>query len=142
MTTIPPNTVIQRRLRTLAAGSAFVFVLGALAGCGLIPGLPGANSGTTVESELVGTTWSGQDSDGDEWDLELQADGTVGLTYNGSSYDDATDTWTHSGDVLAVLIGFDDGPVNLVGQYGGLNAPIEMDGSYSGGSFTLTLTRG
>lgn len=141
MNTTPRNHHISSRLRSVAAGSALLFVLGALAGCGLIPGLPGGSSGASVDSELVGTTWSGTDSDGDSWGLELQGDGTIGLTYNGSSYDDAGDTWTQSGNTVAMHIAFDDGAVDLVGDYQGLDAPMEADGSYAGGSFTVTLTR-
>lgn len=142
MTTTPHIPHTARRLRALAAGSALVFALGALSGCALLPGLPGLPAGGAVDSELVGTTWSGIDSDGDSWGLELQGDGTVGLNYNDSSYDDAGDTWSHSGDTITMHIGFDDGDVVLVGDYAGLDAPMETNGSYDGGTFTVTLTRG
>ncbi len=41
------------------------------------------------EVDLTGTTWGGTDSDGDVWGFEFQSDGTVGLTFNGATYDDS-----------------------------------------------------
>ena len=144
----------HRAARAFAAVSALVLALGVLSGCAFLPGLPGlpapggqssggqSSGDSDVEgSELVGTSWSGTDSDGDSWGLDFQSDGTVGLTYNGSSYDDPGDTWSQKGDTVSMHVGFDDGDVELVGHYEGLDEPMETDGSYDGGTFTLTLTR-
>ncbi|AYF96809.1 hypothetical protein [Protaetiibacter intestinalis] len=145
------TTTTSPRSRSLVALLATLLLAVALAGCSLIPSLPTGGGGTDTgtnggsddggESELVGTTWSGTDSDGDTWTLEFQEDGTVGLTYDGNSFDDGTDTWSESGGTLTVHIEFSDGPVELTGAFLGLDQPIETQGSYTGGSFTLTLTR-
>ncbi len=142
------TTSTPTALRALAAGAALALAAVALSGCSLLSFLPGSGSGSggsgggvPADSELIGTTWSGIDSDTDEWSLELQQDGTVGLVYNGNSFDDAGDTWSQSGDSVSMHIQFDDGPIDMVGQFAGLNAPMEMNGSYDGGTFTLTLTR-
>ncbi|MCS0499321.1 hypothetical protein [Protaetiibacter mangrovi] len=139
MTTTPSS-------RILAAIAASTLVLGALTGCSLpsIPGLPGFGGAgdAVVDSELVGTTWSGTDSDGDSWVLELQEDGTVGLTYDGSSYDDSTDTWAQVGSTVTFHIGFDDGDIDMIGEYAGVDSPMEASGTYPGGSFTVTLVQG
>lgn len=63
----------------------------------------------------------------------------MGLDYNGDAYDDASDTWSVSGDTLAIHVAFDDGAVDMSGPV----APdsIDLDGTYPGGTFTLTLTK-
>jgi len=137
------------RTPRLASGFAAVAILAAaLTGCAFIPTIPsgsGSDSGTgsdgATSSELAGTTWTGVDSDGDEWGLELQSDGTVGLEYNGDAFDDATDVWAQAGDTVTIHVGFDDGDIDMIGQYAGLDAPMEATGTYDGGTFTVTLTR-
>src|SRR5690606_4943135 len=94
-----------------------------------------------ADSELIGTTWVGTDSDGDSWEFELQSDGTVGLTYNDSDYDDPADVWFQSGSQLRINVAFDDGDVDLNGVYTDLDSAIDLAGSYDGGSFSLTVTR-
>jgi hypothetical protein len=133
-------------VRRLTESVVAVVLLGVLTAC--FPGLPGvggngSNGGTgggQVSDELVGTTWSGTDSDGDDWGFEFQADGTVGLTFNGSSYDDDTDTWSVSGQTLAIHTVFVDGDYDFTGAYDG-GSSVDLDGSWPGGSFTLTITR-
>lgn len=135
------------RTPRLASGIAAIALLAiALTGCAFIPTIPsgsGTDSGSdgASSSELAGTTWSGVDSDGDSWGLELQSDGTVGLNYNGDSFDDSTDVWAQAGDTVTLHIGFDDGDIEMIGQYDGLEAPMEATGTYDGGTFTVTLTR-
>lgn len=132
--------------RLLAGTAAFAFLAAALTGCAFLPTLPSApgaddpGSGDAPSSELSGTTWSGVDSDGDAWGLEFQPDGTVGLEYNGDSFDDSTDVWAQAGDTVTIHIGFDDGDIDMIGQYAGLDAPMETAGTYDGGEFTVTLT--
>jgi len=136
--------------RTLGGIAVLALAAAALAGCAFIPSIPtgagsGNDSGDQVtgdsNSELAGTSWSGTDSDGDTWGLEFQSDGTVGLTYDGNSFDDDTDVWAQAGDTVTVHIEFTDGPIDLIGQYAGLEAPMESTGTYDGGTFTLTLTQ-
>lgn len=143
------TTTTTRTTRLAAAAAAIALLSAVLAGCSLIPNLPGVGTGGASEgdsdgassSELAGTTWSGVDSDGDAWGLELQEDGTVGLTYGGNSFDDTTDIWAQAGDTVTIHVEFDDGPIDIVGQYEGLDAPLETTGTWSDGTFTLTLTR-
>jgi len=144
------TTTTTRTPRLVAAAATIALVTAVLAGCSLLPSLPGAgtdggategNSESASSSELAGTTWAGVDSDGDAWGLELQEDGTVGLTYGGNSFDDATDIWAQAGDTVTIHVEFEDGPIDIVGQYAGLDAPLETTGTWSDGTFTLTLTR-
>ncbi len=136
MTTTTPRT------RIIGGLAAALFAAAALAGCAFIPSIPDASTGGGSDTpELAGTTWSGVDSDGDEWGLELQSDGTVGLNYNGEAFDDAGDVWAQAGDTVTFHIGFDDGDIDMIGQYEGLDAPMETTGTYEGGTFTITLTR-
>lgn len=137
-------TTTMRTPRLASGIAAFVFAAAALTGCAFIPSIPsGSDSGSDSDggtsSELAGTTWSGTDSDGDEWGLEFQPDGTVGLDYNGDTFDDATDVWAQAGDTVTIHIGFDDGDIDMIGQYEGLDAPMETTGTYDGGTFTVTL---
>lgn len=126
--------------RALATGSATLVLLVSLTACFGLPGLPGGNSGgDTDTSSLAGTSWSGTDSDGDTWGIDFQSDGTIGLDYNGSEYDDASDTWKVSGSTLAINVAFDDGAVGLTGPVG--ESSMDLDGTYTGGTFTLTLTK-
>lgn len=133
--------------RLVSASTAFVLLGAALSGCALIPIFPsGSGSGDggsngASSSELAGTTWSGVDSDGDAWGLEFQPDGTVGLEYNGDAFDDAGDVWAQSGDTVTMHIGFDDGDVELIGQYEGLDETMETTGTHSAGTFTISLER-
>lgn len=129
--------------RTLATAAASLLLLASLTACFGLPGLPttgGGGGDTTTDSELTGTTWSGVDSDGDAWGFEFQSDGTVGLTYNGDSYDDPSDTWNVDGGTLTIHTAFDDGDVDLTGPVG--DTTIDLDGSYTGGTFTLTIEKG
>ena len=135
-----PRSRIRLLNLTVVVGVASV----ALTGCAFLPGLGGvvsSRSGSADESELVGTTWAGIDSDGDSWELEFQRDGTLGLTYEGGSYDDPSDVWSHTGSTVTMHVAFDDGAVDMVGTYAGLRADMETQGTYPGGEFTLTLAQ-
>jgi hypothetical protein len=120
--------------RTLATASATLLLLASLTACSLLPG-----GGTTDTSGLAGTSWSGTDSDGDVWGIDFQSDGTIGLDYNGNEYDDASDTWKVSGGTLAIHVAFTDGDVDLTGPVAADS--IDLDGTYTGGTFTLTITK-
>jgi hypothetical protein len=134
--------------RSLSLGSAALLVVALLAACfPVLPGAgspPGTGSGTEggTASDLAGTTWSGTDSDGDDWELEFQADGTVAVAFNGGSrFDDASDTWTLSGTTLDIHLVFVESDYDFAGPYDG-GASIPLDGTWAGGGFTLTITRG
>lgn len=132
--------------RTIATASASLILLASLTACFAPPALPGGNTGgdtggdTGTGTDLTGTSWSGTDSDGDTWAFDFQGDGTVGLTYNGNSYDDPADTWAVSGSTLTIHTAFDDGDVDMTGNVDGSDS-IDLDGSYPGGTFTLTITQ-
>jgi hypothetical protein len=134
--------------RTLATASASLLLLASLTACFGFPSLPGGGTGGEPEpepgggtetTELSGTSWSGVDSDGDAWGIEFQEDGTIGLDYNGNPFDDASDTWTVSGDTVTIHVAFTDGAVDMAGPIG--EDSIDLDGTYTGGTFTLTLTK-
>jgi hypothetical protein len=132
--------------RTLTTLSLAALVAASLTSCSLLPNPLGGGGSDNAEapnadSELIGTTWVGTDSDGDSWEFELQSDGTVGLTYNDSDYDDPADVWFQSGSQLRINVAFDDGDVDLNGVYTDLDSAIDLAGSYDGGSFSLTVTR-
>ena len=137
------------RIKRITGVAATTVVLAALlSGCfgGGTPTTtdPGTGSGTGTEQttdSLAGTSWSGTDSDGDEWAFDFQDDGTVGLTYNGSSYDDPSDTWKLSGGSLSIHTAFDDGDVDMTGPYADGASSIDLNGTYAGGTFTLTITQ-
>jgi hypothetical protein len=134
--------------RTLAIAPVTLLLLASLTGCFAFPGLTGDDTGGEPQPEpsggaqtsaLSGTSWSGIDSDGDSWDFDFQSDGTVGFTYNGKSYDDATDTWAVSGETLSIHVAFSNTDVDLTGQVA--EETIDLDGTYSGETFTLTITQ-
>lgn len=135
--------------RTLATASASLLLLASLTACFALPSLPGGGGnpggepepgGGTETSELTGTSWSGVDSDGDSWGLDFQDDGTVGLTYNGNPYDDESDTWTVSGDTLAIHVAFSDGDIDMSGPVA--EDSIDLDGTCGEDcAFTLTITK-
>ena len=103
----------------------------------------GGDSDSASSSELAGTTWTrrrlrrrllGVSS--------CSADGTVGLTYGGNSYDDATDIWAQARRHR-------HHPRRVRGRRRSTSSdstpdstpPLETDGTWSDGTFTLTLTR-
>ncbi|QNO36600.1 hypothetical protein H4J02_08780 [Protaetiibacter sp. SSC-01] len=138
-------TTAPVRLRMLAAGAGTLLGLDALVGCAPNASQPAPSPTPTASSspasELVGTTWTGIDTDGDPWTFEFQDDGTVAFTFLESSYDDAGDTWAHEGDEVVIHIEFVDGPVDISAVYAGLDAPMEATAAYEGGGFAMTLTR-
>jgi hypothetical protein len=131
--------------RTLSIGTVTLFLAAVLTAC--FPQLPGINTGgntggdnggdTTVE--LTGT-WTGTDSDGDDWEIEFQADNTLGISFNGDGpSDEPGDTWRLSGNSLEMTVtGFEDGDIEFTGTYDGGSA-IPLTGTYAGRPFTLTL---
>ena len=136
--------------RSLSLGSTALLVLALLTAC--FPALPGAGGppggdpGTGTDggtsNDLAGTTWSGTDSDGDSWELEFQPDGTVAVAFNeGNRFDDASDTWALSGTTLDIHLVFVESDYDFTGTFDGGDS-IPLDGTWAGGGFTLTITRG
>jgi hypothetical protein len=132
--------------RRLSVAAAALLLLATLTACfpslpniGGGGGTPATGGGGTTSTDLAGTTWGGTDSDGDTWAFEFQNDGTVGLTYNGDFFDDATDTWTLDGTNLSIHIVGSDSDFDFAGPYDG-GSSIPLTGTYSGGTFTVTVT--
>jgi hypothetical protein len=123
------------RLRVFAAALSLSLVI-AVSGCSTITQVL---SGPSTGEPLIGTSWSGTDSDGDDWGILFQEDGTVGLTFGGSEYDDATDTWAVADETLTISIAFTTGVATLVGPYTDGATSIDLEGEQSDLSWTLTL---
>lgn len=123
------------RLRAFAAIALSLALVAGTSACSLIPGLAPEATG----EPLIDTTWSGTDSDGDEWGLLFEADGTVGLTYNGNEYDDATDTWRVANNTLTISIAFSEGVATMTGPYSDGATSVDLEGSQGSASWTLTI---
>jgi len=114
-------------------------LLVSLSGCFFAPSSGGGTTSDTATS-IAGTTWGGTDSDGDTWKFEFQPDNTVGLTYNGDSFDDASDTWAVAGGTLTIKIAFNDGLATMTGPYTGGNS-VNLAGTQGTATWTLTITK-
>jgi len=123
------------RLRAFAAIALSLALVAGTSACSLIPGLAPAATG----EPLINTSWSGTDSDGDEWGLLFQDDGTVGLTYNGNEYDDATDTWRVASNTLTISIAFSEGVATMTGPYSDGATSVDLEGSQGSATWTLTI---
>lgn len=123
------------RLRTLAAIALSLALVTGASACSLIPGLTPESTG----EPLINTSWSGVDSDGDEWGLVFQPDGTVGLTYNANEFDDATDTWVVADETLTISIAFSEGVATMVGPYTDGATSVDLVGEQGEASWTLTI---
>lgn len=123
------------RLRLLAAALSLSLVI-AVSGCSAIEQLL---AGPSTGEPLIGTSWTGTDSDGDEWGILFQEDGTVGLTFGGAEYDDSTDTWVVAEETLTISIAFTTGVATMVGPYTDGATSIDLVGEQDDASWTLTL---
>jgi hypothetical protein len=125
--------------RTLAPAAIAAVLALTLTGCfgNLLGG-----GGSTTAVDLTGTTWSGVDSDGDATTFEFEADGTVALTFNGEAFDDASDTWSQSGNAVTVNVYFNDtiGTAVYTGNISGESLNLTAKGE-DGSSWTLPLTQ-
>ncbi len=123
------------RLRLLAAALSLSLVI-AVSGCSAIEQFL---AGPSTGEPLIGTSWSGTDSDGDEWGILFQEDGTLGLTFGEAEYDDPTDTWFVADETLTISIAFTTGVATLVGPYTDGATTIDLEGEQGDLSWTLTL---
>jgi len=120
-------------------------MLGAALSLSLVITVSGCSSieqlfaGPSTGEPLIGTSWSGTDSDGDEWGILFQNDGTIGLTFGGAEYDDATDTWAVADETLTISIAFVSGIATMVGPYTDGATSIDLVGEQDEFSWTLTL---
>jgi hypothetical protein len=130
----------MRITRTLAPAAIAAVLALALTGC--FGNLLGGGGGSTTAVDLTGTSWSGVDSDGDATAFEFEADGTVLLTFKGESFDDASDTWSQSGNAVTVNVYFNDtiGTAVYTGDIAGESINLTAVGE-DGSSWTLALTQ-
>ena len=122
------------RLRILATATLALALVAGTTGCAQISEVLNPSTG----EELVGTTWSGTDSDGDDWGLEFQEGGGIGLTFNDGVYDDDSDVWTVENGTIVIGIAFESGAATLTGPYTRDATTINLEGEQ--GEFTWTLT--
>ncbi|MEN9620430.1 MAG: hypothetical protein RL499_623 [Actinomycetota bacterium] len=122
------------RLRILATASLALALFVGTTGCAQVSEVLNPSTG----EELVGTTWTGTDSDGDRWGFEFQQGGGVGLTFNDGVYDDDSDVWKVENGTIVIGIAFDSGVATLTGPYTRDATSIDLDGEQ--GEFTWTLT--
>ncbi|WP_439563526.1 hypothetical protein [Microcella sp.] len=122
------------RLRILATAALALALVAGTTGCAQISEVLNPSTG----EELVGTTWSGTDSDGDDWGFEFQEGGGVGLTFNEGEYDDDSDVWKVENGVIVIGIAFESGVATLTGPYTRDATSIDLEGEQ--GEFTWTLT--
>jgi len=125
------------RLRILTtAVLALVLVVGS-SGCAQVAEVLNPSTG----EELVGTTWSGTDSDGDEWGFVFQEGGGVALTYNGDEFDDDSDVWKVEEGVIVIGIAFETGVATLTGPYTRDTSVIDLAGEQGDATWTLTIEK-
>jgi len=122
------------RTRRFAAAVLILGLAVGASGCAQISEVLNPSTG----EELVGTTWSGTDSDGDDWAFEFQQGGGVAVTFNDGQYDDDSDRWVVENGTIAIAIAFDTGVANLTGAYARDATTLDLDGEQ--GEFTWTLT--
>lgn len=125
------------RLRILATAALAVALLAGTTACAQVSEVLNPSTG----EELVGTTWSGTDSDGDEWGIEFQQGGGVGLTFNDGVYDDDSDVWKVENGTIVIGIAFDSGIATLTGPYTRDTTTIELEGEQDEFTWTLTLEK-
>jgi uncharacterized protein YceK len=123
------------RLRLLATTLSLSLVI-AVSGCASIEQL---FAGPSTGEPLIGTSWSGTDSDGDEWGIVFQEDGTLGLTFGEAEYDDPTDTWVVAEETLTISIAFTTGEATMVGPYTDGATSIDLEGEQGEATWTLTI---
>jgi len=123
------------RLRILATVALSLALVSGTTGCAQISEVLNPSTG----EELVGTTWSGTDSDGDDWAFEFQQGGGVAVTFNDGQYDDDSDRWVVKNGTIDIAIAFDTGVANLTGAYLRDATTLDLDGKQGEFNWTLTI---
>lgn len=127
--------MVRFRILTTAA-LALALILGTT-GCAQVAEVLNPSTG----EELVGTTWSGIDSDGDEWGFGFQQGGGVALTFNGDQFDDDSDVWKVQDGVIVIGIAFETGVATLSGPYTRDTMVIDLEGEQGDATWTLTIEK-
>ncbi len=125
----------MNRLRVLAAALSLTLVI-AVSGCTTFQQIL---AGPSTGEPLIGTSWEGTDSDGDDWGIVFQEDGTIILTFGGTEFDDPSDTWAVADDVLTISIAFTTGIATMAGTYFDGNTSVDLIGLQGEAEWTLTL---
>ena len=123
------------RTRRFAAAVLILGLAVGASGCAQISEVLNPSTG----EELVGTTWSGTDSDGDDWAFEFQQGGGVAVTFNDGQYDDDSDRWVVKNGTIDIAIAFDTGVANLTGAYLRDATTLDLDGKQGEFNWTLTI---
>ena len=127
----------MNRLRIFTTAMLTLALVVGTTGCAQISEVLNPSTG----DELVGTSWSGTDSDGDDWGLTFQEGGGVALSYGGGAYDDDSDVWTVKNGVIAIAIAFETGAATLTGQYTRDATSIDLQGEQGDATWTVTIER-
>jgi len=125
------------RLRILTTAALALALVVGTSGCAQFTEVLNPSTG----DELVGTTWSGTDSDGDEWGFAFQQGGGVALTFNGDEFDDDTDIWKVEEGVIVIGIVFETGSATLTGPYTRDTTVIDLEGEQGDATWTLTIEK-
>lgn len=125
------------RLRILTTAALALALVAGTSGCAQVAEVLNPSTG----EELVGTTWSGTDSDGDEWGFEFQDGGGVALTFNGDEFDDDSDVWKVEEGVIVIGIAFETGVATLTGPYTRDTTVIDLEGEQGDATWTLTIEK-
>lgn len=125
------------RARILTTAVLALSLIVGTTGCAQVAEVLNPSSG----DELVGTTWSGTDSDGDEWGFGFQEDGGVALTFNGDEFDDDSDIWKVEDGVIVIGIAFETGVATLTGPYTRDTTSIDLEGEQGDITWTLTIQK-
>lgn len=98
-----------------------------------------------AEQPLLDSRWTGVDSAGDTTAFTLQSDHTVGVTYNGQSWDDPNDTWSLEDGVLTITVHIDPthGQLRYTAPYteGSETLDATATATVSGRTLTVSLQR-
>lgn len=128
-----------------------VLVALALTGCSLLPSAPATPETPVSEApaapaftsaDLEDTTWSGTDSAGTEISFLLNADGHTSVTYSGTPFDDAADTWTLTDSTLEISIKNikDFGDATYTGEVVDPDSPVDLTVTFTQSDETRTVT--
>lgn len=92
------------------------------------------------ETELVGTSWTGTDSEGTETTFDFFDDNRVDVTFAGTSYEDPQDSWHLLADgELVISVVFDTGTAIYRGDYLDYYTPIDLNVTGLETEWTLTV---
>lgn len=125
------------RARILTTAVVALALVVGTSGCAQIAEVLNPSTG----EELIGTSWSGTDSDGDDWGFEFQRGGGVALTFNGDEFDDDSDVWKVEEGAISIGIAFETGVATLTGPYTRDTTVIDLEGVQGDITWTLRIEK-